>query len=278
MYLHNYYYTDKHHSVCISGGGDDVDDAAIAAMYAVVPEEHRQKKKQKKLSVQQYDDVNLLSGREAETRMGASASITVEASDVEGYSRLCHAGPRIENATTRHLNSSLSMSSPQLLEDADGNKKSRTGSVIIDRGYSQVDAIKPQSKLLVPTGTSAGYTLIEHEKDTLEVSAPPLPDRIRTPPHTESGLLFATRSDNNTTAREDDGATATTTTTTTKLPYQNMPGAGERGGEPGKIGAGYSMVANPASPKAIEDDFFSEVLEFHNLQAQEDKDIYEKVK
>ena len=243
----------------------------MAALYAVVPEEHRQKKKMAKLCIQQYDDINLLplnshDAARGENESSMVTSVTIEGGGGEGYSRLCHAGPRM-NQTSKYLHSSLSMSSPQLLNEASGRKDSRTGSVKIDKTYSEVEPVRPRSRLIIPSGITGGYSMIEQREE--DSAGPPLPERINKPPQqTDGGLLQATMSMSE--PQEVESSTAS-------IPYQNMPAVTDGASEPVKFEAGYSMVAKPASPQFTTDgDFFGDVMEFHNLQAQE-RTPYERV-
>ena len=256
----------------------------MAALYATVPEEYRQKKKMAKLCIQQYDDINLLPLDSREKGEGDEeskvASVTIEGGGGEGYSRLCHAGPRM-NQSKKYSHSSFSASSPQLLDDIGDRNDSFTSSVKVNKQYSEVEPMRPRSTLLVPSGIKGSYSIIRQGEDG-SVSPPPLPNRINklshSPPN-DSGLLKDTRSS---TSEKDPTCNVENSATQPPIPYQNMPAVGDTSGDPAKIGAGYSVVVNPVSlPRVTDGDFFGEVLEFRNLLAVEEKtqdQLYEKVK
>ncbi|CAI8031681.1 hypothetical protein GBAR_LOCUS17971 [Geodia barretti] len=252
------------------------DPSNVADLYATVPEEHRQKKKMAKLCIQQYDDINLLplesrESGEGEDESKVVASITIERGVSEGYSRLCHAGPRMNSS--KRFGHPFSTSTPQLLDDSSERKDSFSSSVKGNNmTYSEVEPMRPRSTLIGPTGITGSYSMIKQGEDG---TPPPLPGRINQlfySSPTESGLLKDTRSSTEKVAEVESSGTEP------PIPYQNI----DRSGDPAKIGAGYSMVANPASPPRITDgDFFGEVMEFHNLQAVEGStqdQLYEKVK
>ena len=241
-----------------------------------------------KLNVQQYDDINLLplNGNEAagavagEKGEGDESKVVVSvqmerSGDMEGYSRLCHAGPRM-GQPKRYLYSSLSTSSPQLLEEGSDSKDDRTGSVKDEKPYSDVDHFRPRSRLI---GTG-GYSMIEQSRPESDVP-PPLPGRMKeglvSSSPVKSGLLKTARSASEIDLPVDKMSSAA------PAPYQNLPPA-EPGvvAEPPRGGAGYSLIANPVSPPKVPDNFFefSDVIEFRNLQAQEQMQdqLYEKVK
>ena len=257
------------------------DNPNVVDLYATVPEEHRQMKKMAKLCIQQYDDINLLPLESREAGEGEDdskmiTSVTIEGGGGEGYSRLCHAGPRMNQP--RYFHSSFSASSPQLLLDDNSNRNNSISSSgqVEKTNYSEVEPMRPRSRLIVPSDISGGYSLIEQGESGSD-PPPPLPDRSNKSSHSppkESGLLKSTRSMSELEDGMGSGAPP-------PIPYQNFPAVTDTAGEPLRIGAGYSMVANPASPPKITDpDFFGEVMEFHNSQAQEmtpDK-LYEKVK
>jgi hypothetical protein len=255
-------------------GPNNVED-----LYSTVPEEHRQKKKMAKLCIQQYDDINLLPlesrvAGEGEDESKVVASITIEGGVSEGYSRLCHAGPRMNSS--KRFGYPFSTSTPQLLDDSSERKDSVSSSSVKVDNYSEVEPMRPRSMLLVRTGITGSYSMIKQGKDG-SVTPPPLPDRINMLSHsppTESWLLKDTRSS----TEKDPVVEVESSGTQPPIPYQNI----DRSGDPAKIGAGYSMVANPASPPRITDgDFFGDVMEFHNLQAAEGStqdQLYEKVK
>ena len=242
-------------------------------MYAAVSEEHRMKKKMAKLRVQQYDDVNLFDGKAGGDESKMVVSVQMEGVGEEGYSRLCHAGPRMTQ-TKRYLHSSLSVSSPELLDD--GSKPGRAGSVKTDMSYSEVEPMRPHSKVIAPRITG-GYSMIEQGKEECGIP-PPLPTRMMetsmsTPPVESSLLKTAMSAGELDILQEVEGSPG-------PVPYQNPPTTVAEATEQPRGGAGYSVITSTGSPPHITDDFFSDIFEFRNLQAQEEspEQLYEKVK
>jgi hypothetical protein len=259
-----------------SGTGPPENNPSVEAMYAVVSEEHRQKKKMAKLCIQQYDDINLLQlnsqdpAGEGESRM--QLSVTMEDGN-PGYSRLQHAGPRMSmTKQTKYLHSSLSTSSPQLLEEESGKRNSYIAGggpppmAGGEKGYSEVHPMRPRSHLIAST-TAGGYSMIEPGKKESEMP-PLLPKRTvestLSPPPEPKRSIYETKP-----------LPGEVESPLTLFQYQTVPPK-DSTTEP-KQGSGYSV----GTPTLSDMDFFGDVMEFHNVQAQEgapDQQLYEKVK
>lgn len=243
-------------------------DPTGEAMYATISEEHREKKKMAKLTVQQYDDINLLTmegggGGEDMTTQNEHemklVSVTMEEDD-GGYSRLIHAGPRMKE-TKKHIHSSsISTKTDTQQQQQPQRKMSKKEDVSAsvsaapttsndDKQYSEIQPVRPHSKLIVPS-TTGSYSLIA--ADDNEPSTPPtLPKRTR------SSTIINTIETPSTEQVEDSNV---------PVPYQNVPKSDTL--DPNE-GSGYSVVGRPAAPCVMDTSFFDDVIEFRNKKAQE---------